>query len=223
MLLKANLGLAIIFFVISLIFYFIPGIDIKISSYFFVSSKGFIYENNKTVQQIFNIVPVITQSYYICMAILLVLYKFKHSFAETFKSKIMAVLFCSIIGPGLIINYALKDHFGRARPKQIIELNGSKNFSKVYKISNQCKKNCSFSSGHAAVGFNLTTLAYMSPFWLQPYVIVVGLFSGLAIGLGRIVQGGHFASDIVVSGWIIFAVNALIFYLWDKFKRKTSN
>jgi lipid A 4'-phosphatase len=48
--------------------------------------------------------------------------------------------------------------------------------------------------------------------------IALGFALGLGIGLVRIAQGGHFLSDVLFSGWIVYgtalALRALIFRHW---------
>src|SRR5262249_21775368 len=64
-----------------------------------------------------------------------------------------------IIGGGLIVNFTVKDHFGRARPRDVAEFGGTKLFTPAFEISHQCTSNCSFSSGDAAGGFFAIALA----------------------------------------------------------------
>ena len=42
----------------------------------------------------------------------------------------------------------------------------------------------------------------------------VALGCGLVIGLGRMVQGGHFLSDILFAGWMMWAVTVLVREGW---------
>ena len=54
-----------------------------------------------------------------------------------------------IIGPGLIVNLGLKDHWHRPRPIQTQDFNGPDPFVPWYDDKGGCKKNCSFVSGEA--------------------------------------------------------------------------
>jgi len=73
---------------------------------------------------------------------------------EVVKKRILIYLLAVlIVGPGLIVNVVFKDHFGRARPAQIVEFGGTKQFTPALVPTDQCHKNCSFSSGHAAAAF----------------------------------------------------------------------
>ena len=57
------------------------------------------------------------------------------------------------IGPGLIVNLGLKDHWRRPRPTQTQEFNGPSPFRPWYETNGDCKKNCSFVRGEASTGF----------------------------------------------------------------------
>jgi lipid A 4'-phosphatase len=119
------------------------------------------------------------------------------------------------LAPGIIVNSVLKENFGRARPREIAEFGGDKIYTGAFVVSDQCPKNCSFSSGHAAMGFYFTSLAYVLPFYFTP-IYLLGIIFGSFVGLSRILMGGHFASDVFISGFIVLLLNHLIYLLWTK-------
>jgi lipid A 4'-phosphatase len=128
------------------------------------------------------------------------------------------LLLTLLIGPGLIVN-TLKNNWGRARPMTVVELGGDKRFTPALVPSDQCARNCAFTSGHAAFGFWWMTPAFVDRrrrgMW-----IALGVALGLGIGLVRIAQGGHFLSDVLFSGWIVYGtalvLRALIFRHWRR-------
>ncbi|NLZ16618.1 MAG: phosphatase PAP2 family protein, partial [Desulfobulbaceae bacterium] len=69
------------------------------------------------------------------------------------------------------------------------------------------KHNGAFPSGHAAVAFSLM-LPYFFLRQQQPHAskcfLFLGLSWGLLIGVMRVSQGGHFFSDVIWSGAIIY-------------------
>ena len=73
--------------------------------------------------------------------------------------RVVFVILVLVIGAGLIVNVILKDNFGRARPREIAEFGGSRQFTPPFVVSGQCNTNCSFSSGDAAGGFFSLALA----------------------------------------------------------------
>jgi len=111
------------------------------------------------------------------------------------------------LGPGLVVNTLFKNHWGRARPLQVQEFSGSAVFSPAWIPTNQCNYNCSFVSGHAAVGFYLVAFGFLGKrrFWQT-----IGILAGTGIGLARIVQGGHFVSDVVFSFFTVYFVAWLV-------------
>ncbi len=107
------------------------------------------------------------------------------------------------LGPGLLVN-GLKAISGRPRPWQIDVFGGEANFVPAWRFDDACVSNCSFVSGHASVGFAI--------FWILAWLdakrrdrwLVLGMLGGLWVGLGRMLQGGHFPSDVVWSGWLVY-------------------
>jgi lipid A 4'-phosphatase len=103
-------------------------------------------------------------------------------------------------GPGLVANVVLKDHLGRARPKQVVEFGGSKAFSPPLIPSPECASNCSFIGGEAASTFVPFYAASLVLPQCAPWLLAIGTLCGLASGLVRIAQGAHFLSDIIFAG-----------------------
>ena len=92
--------------------------------------------------------------------------------------------------------------WGRARPGDTIQLDGKENFTPWYQFSDACNTNCSFVSGDAAIGFSIIILYFITKkeayFWLS-------VVFGLLLGLIRIMEGGHFFSDVVMAALIIYS------------------
>jgi len=109
-----------------------------------------------------------------------------------------------LLGAGLIVNFGLKDNFGRARPRDITEFGGSKTFTPAFVLSNQCRKNCSFSSGEGAAGFFAMALALALS--SKRRVFVSAMAVGALISLARIAAGAHFLSDTLVSFFVMLIV-----------------
>ena len=49
-----------------------------------------------------------------------------------------------LLGPGWVVNEALKNHWGRARPEQVSDFGGAQRFTPALQPADQCVKNCSF-------------------------------------------------------------------------------
>lgn len=120
------------------------------------------------------------------------------------------VLSALVVGPGIVANLVLKDHLGRARPREIVEFGGTKLFTPALVPSRECPKNCSFISGEAS---SIYAAFFALAFVLPPYrvaLIVSGIAAGSLAGAIRIAQGAHFLSDVMFAGLIMAATVSLL-------------
>jgi len=111
-----------------------------------------------------------------------------------------------IIGPGLLINAVFKDHFGRSRPTQATEFGGKQSFRPLGEPGPK-EGGRSFPSGHASTGFYWLALGVF--FWerrrsLALGFVALGILHGTLMGVGRMAQGGHWASDILWSAGFVY-------------------
>ena len=124
-----------------------------------------------------------------------------------------------ILGPGLLVNVALKDHWGRPRPIEVMQFGGSEHFVSWWDPRGECDKNCSFVSGDVAGAFWTLAPAALAPPQWRALAYGTALALGAAMAALRVVQGGHFVSDTVFAGvftfLIIWIVHGLI-YLWPR-------
>jgi lipid A 4'-phosphatase len=107
------------------------------------------------------------------------------------------------LGPGLLANTILKDNWGRARPSHTIEFGGTKQFSPPLIPADQCAKNCAFVSGDASGGFAFLAPALLAPLAWRRRAVMAALATGLIFGGNRILQGGHFLSDVIFAGFFV--------------------
>jgi len=129
---------------------------------------------------------------------------------RSWRKPSLFLLLTFAIGGGLIIHAILKDHWGRPRPRQVIEFGGLQSFRPYYEpnISNQPEPSKSFACGHASAGYYFFAVALLGTFYRSRFLYWLGL--GLAWGLGillslaRIAQGGHFLSDTLASALIMW-------------------
>lgn len=122
-----------------------------------------------------------------------------------------------LIGPGLIVNMILKEHFGRARPVQTTIFGGDLQFTPVLQISDQCLSNCSFTSGETAMsGAAALTLAALlwrgAPLRRGLLLAAAAALTGFTIYM-RVALGRHFASDALLSVCIVALVVLALYRL----------
>jgi membrane-associated PAP2 superfamily phosphatase len=104
-----------------------------------------------------------------------------------------------------LVNVVYKEHWGRPRPEHVTAFGGDRPFLRVLQPGSE--PGHSFPSGHAAAGFYLigpAFLIYRRRPRLAAALFVMGLMAGTTIGLGRIIQGRHFASDVLWSAGIVY-------------------
>lgn len=128
------------------------------------------------------------------------------------KRQAFFLLLLLALGPGLLVNVVLKDHLGRARPREIHEFGGRYAFTPIWRHGDT-GKNSSFPSGHAAVAFYL-----MAPWFVlrgrnrmqAAWWLAGGLAYGSLVGTARILQGGHFLLDVLWAGGLVYLSGEII-------------
>lgn len=210
-----NISLIITAFLTLLITTF-PELDISFSRLFFFEKNGFIYKKNFLVYQIHALLPLLTKLFSLICLIYLVYVAIKHSsYKKILRSGVFFLVVAAAISPGFVVNEVFKENFGRARPRHIEEFNGTKAFTKAFTISNQCERNCSFSSGHAAMGYFVTAIAYTTNLLYFNRIYLAGILFGSLVGFSRIVMGGHFLSDVLASAFVVLFLDHVVFILWQ--------
>lgn len=110
------------------------------------------------------------------------------------------------LGPGVLTNLVLKDHWGRARPIDITELGGTFRFTPWWDPRGDCPTNCSFVAGEPSGAFWTLAPAALAPPQWRLVAYGAALAFGTAVGLLRIAAGGHFFTDVVFAGVLMFLV-----------------
>jgi len=120
------------------------------------------------------------------------------------------------LGSWLLVNVVLKEHWGRARPRDVAELvsTAHHHFSLALVPADQCLHNCSFTSGHAASGFVIMAVGLMGSVATRRRWLAIGLALGALASAGRVVQGAHFLSDTLFSGVAIWATGWVVREVW---------
>ena len=213
--------LCLIIFLILIIFLTVgSSLDIFISSLFYKGDQVFLLQSFSYVTILAREILLPFIVLYILILPIISLYFPINIIYFGFKFSLKKIIFLwlsLIFNLVLIVNMLLKGFWGRARPNDISELGGKEIFTPWFEISTACYSNCSFVSGDASVGFSLIGLFFLTNnknfFWLA-------LLSGFYLGLIRISEGGHFLSDIIVAGFLIFI---LTYFHSILYKKKFSN
>ena len=120
-----------------------------------------------------------------------------------------------ILGPGLLVNVAFKEYWGRPRPREVVQLGGTKEFLHPWQ-KGVAHNGRSFPSGHSSAAFYLE-----APFFVlrrrKPRAAALwmtgGLVFGIMMSIARITQGGHFLSDTLWAWGVVHLTAVTLYYL----------
>lgn len=184
----------------ALLFMAWPGIDLVVSSWFYTPGEGFKASEHTWVKLLYELAPLLLNALTACVLLAAIL-----GLRRRYRSFLRPALFvlAVFLANHLIGGLLLKDHWGRARPVQVVQFGGDKTFTPAWIISDQCDRNCSFVSGHASGAFAWMALAWVFPRRRRAWLLG-GLAWGALIGLVRLLQGGHFLSDVIFSGLLVY-------------------
>ncbi|MFZ2951274.1 MAG: phosphatase PAP2 family protein [Desulfuromonadaceae bacterium] len=119
------------------------------------------------------------------------------------------------LGPVLIVNTVFKEHWGRPRPRDILQFGGTKEFLHPWQ-KGIAHGGRAFPSGHSSGAFYLTAPFFIyrrrnqriARLWL-----IGGISFGLMMSIARIAQGAHFLSDTLWAWGIIHLTAVTLYYL----------
>ena len=110
------------------------------------------------------------------------------------------------LGPGVLTNLVLKDHWGRPRPIDVQQFGGEYRFEPWWNPRGDCPNNCSFVAGEPSGAFWTLAPAALAPPPLQAVAYGAALVFGVALGAFRMATGAHFFSDVVFAGVLMYLV-----------------
>jgi len=206
--LNVSLYIWLSFIILSLLFIFFPQIDLDAASFFY-DGESFILKGTPFEVFFFQSVRVITGFMILSYLFIIVHYFITKQTIFNISKKVLLYIFLVLsIAPGLIVNSVLKEHMGRARPVDIVQFGGNKEFTPAFIPSNQGGN--SFTSGHAAAAFSLTGFALLASRKRQLWM-GVALSYGVAVIIARMGAGGHFLSDNITSFFIVFISTHILY------------
>lgn len=181
--------------------------DRSLAALFYTPSDGWSGNDSMVCSLVYALAPWPA----ICLVVgaLAVLFgSLKKTALRNFRKHSVFILLLLIIGPGLVVNVWLKDNHGRARPREVIEFGGKNEFKQFWEGGNT-GKNSSFPSGHASIAFSLFVPWFIlrdRHKILARNILIAGATWGTVVGFVRIAQGGHFFSDVVWAGGLVYLI-----------------
>jgi lipid A 4'-phosphatase len=195
------------------IFTAFPGLDLWFTGLFWSPEGGFYLHDWPPFRWAYVALPTLSWAIIVALLVLLAFAILARRCLGPFdRPRILFLLLSFAIGPGLLANTVLKDHWGRARPSQVVEFGGDKSFTPALLPSGQCDRNCSFVSGHAAMAFALIGFAFLPATRRRRWpAAAAALAFGCFVGVARIAQGGHFLSDTVFAALLVTGTAWLLY------------
>ena len=135
----------------------------------------------------------------------------------TWRRPALFLVLVVAVGPGLVVNVVFKDHYGRPRPREVVELGGQERFLAVW-VPGSDRQAKSFPCGHCAMGFYLATpwlVLRRRRRGLAWAFLAAGAGWGAVLGAARMMAGGHFLSDVVWSAGMVWLVALALHRLLD--------
>ena len=195
---------------VSAFFLAFPGVDMWVSGLFYAPGRGFPLAKSRGLVLFRKSEDIVLTAVIIVIVASFLLKLLRPDRPSAISPNVSLFLLSSlIVGPGLIVNVALKSNWGRPRPVMVEAFGGADPYVEVWKITDLCARNCSFVSGEASTAVWLTAIAFVVPrSWRVPVAVVAAIYAGL-LSLNRLAFGGHFLSDIVISWGLTLLVIAV--------------
>ncbi len=201
----------------------LPDLDLSVTRHLYTPGLGFIHAHDPLVLASYHWTPLVGRTILVALATLALLGpvlsrlmrwlgwdEFAQGCLGTWRRMAAVAVICGVIGPGLVVEVWFKNEVGRPRPVQVKQFGGDHLFVGVFEHGDKPENHRSFVSSHAAAGFWLISLGLTSgPVWRRRWLLI-GIACGAAIGLGRMMQGGHFLSDIIFAFYAVWIPCQLI-------------
>jgi lipid A 4'-phosphatase len=200
--------LGFLFVALAILFVVFPGIDLGVAGWFYLPPRHFVL-GETWIGRFFDSDVHFGMEWFLPVLVGIFLYGLyrKHAYWNLTPRHFLFVALTIALGAGLVTNVIFKDSWGRARPSQILEFGGAKQFSPPFMRSTQCDKNCSFVSGDAALAASFLTFAMIARRNRLRWWIGLGTFTAI-VGVMRMGRGSHFLSDVVFA--VIFTLMIML-------------
>jgi len=198
----------------ALLFVLLPRIDLYVSSLFYSPDESvFFLHRAPLVKFAYRAVPWIGRCVFVLLVVgLVVMFATRRRKLLGLERKAyLYLLLVLLLGPVFLVNTVLKDCWGRARPNEVVEFGGTKMFTPAFFVYEPFETSGSWPSGHAAFGFYFVSFALLLK-KRRALAMAAAVTLGSLIGLGRMVQGRHFLSDVVFAFFFVYMTARVLYY-----------
>ncbi|MFN3888205.1 MAG: phosphatase PAP2 family protein, partial [Aquabacterium sp.] len=223
---------ASLFFALA-IFSKLPGLDLLVSVRYWHPDTGFIHAQDPLVLGMYTVTPWLGRTLLLLLALFALVAPaiartlrrggrtdLADRCAGPWRHLAAVAALAAALGNGLVVEGVLKNTVGRPRPVQTIEFGGPMPYVAPFHRGATPSEHRSFTSGHAATGFSLMCLGLTcGPMWRRRWLLI-GIVAGAVVGFGRILQGGHYLSDVLFSFYAIWLSCELVAWLDGRRQRR---
>jgi len=210
-----DFGVIILILTLTSLAFQLTKLDLAVQNHFYSPTQGWLLEREPLWDFIYRY--GIFPGYLLAIASLLtVAASYWSDRWIRFRKASLIMVFTMIIGPGLLVNAVFKDHWGRPRPRDVQEFGGKERYLPVC-VPGSAKGAKSFPCGHASMGFYMAVpyLFLRRKRKLLAYLfLAVGVGYGFVIGTARMMAGGHFLSDVIWAGGMVWIAALAGYYLF---------
>jgi lipid A 4'-phosphatase len=209
-------GLAVL---TGLVFAVAPGLDLAVASFFHeVAVRATMPRLYRAIEVLRFLEPVITTLAIAPATAVVALKMFWPKRPTLMPGRAALFLIVSLVlGPDLLVNAVLKEHWSRPRPGMVTGLGGTMDFKPWWDTRGACPRNCSFVSGETSSAVWLVAPALLVPAPWRSVAIGGAAVYAIAVAFMRVLIGGHFLSDVIFAaiftGLVIWVTHGL-FLRW---------
>lgn len=197
------LGLALAMTVLAALVFSLTPLDLIVSRQFFAGDRVFVWQGNGFVERLRGIYVILCWLPLVAVIAAAVTHRLGVVPVDG-RSLAYAILVYALV-PGLLVNGYFKSHWGRARPRDVIEFGGPHLFTSPLVPGAQAGE--SFMSGEAAMAFACVAMAWA---WRGEgrarIALALAAVFAVPVAIIRIGMGGHFLSDVVFAGLAVWIV-----------------
>jgi membrane-associated PAP2 superfamily phosphatase len=191
---------------VGIVFGLWPELDLKLAALFYDADRGgFWRAPDPTFMRLRNASIWLTTAVALPAGLAIVLKLLRRQAPMLIPGRAALLMLATLaLGPGLLTNVVLKEHWGRPRPIDVAEFKGADHFRPWWDPRGDCPRNCSFVAGDPSGAFWTVSAAVVTPPAWRMLAVGVALAFGAGVGLLRMAAGAHFFSDVMFAGVFTF-------------------
>jgi lipid A 4'-phosphatase len=194
--------------VVGVIFGLWPDLDLKLAGLFYDPDRhGFWRAPDPTFMRLRNLCIWLITIVACSAGLAIVIKLIRPDWPMVIPGRAVVLMLTTLaLGPGIVTNILLKEHWGRPRPIDVAEFKGDEHFRAWWDPRGDCRRNCSFVAGDPSAAFWTLAPAVVAPPAVRMFAVGTAFAFGAGVGLLRMAAGAHFFSDAMFAGVFTFLV-----------------